>query len=80
MPKARWLLDEVGLAARKVPLLRLIAAMSKPAAAELATISVQGTPPLNTGAEDREWIAAATMAARYKGIIRSKRKRTSKNG
>ena len=80
MPEARWLPEEVGLAAPKAPLLRLIAAMSRPAAAELATISVQGTPPLNAGAEEREFIAAATMAARYKGTIRSKRKRTSKNG
>ena len=73
-------MEEVGLAPLKVPLLRLIATMSRPAAAELATISVHGTPPLKTGAEDREWITAAMMAARYNGIIRSKRKRTLKNG
>jgi hypothetical protein len=77
MPTA-WSGD-VGSAALNLPLLRPIARISRPAAAELAAISVHGTP-LNTPADDLEVLTAAKMAARYSGIIRSKRMRTSKNG
>src|SRR5205085_10820282 len=49
-----------------------MARISKPAAAEMATISAQGAL-LNAGTENFEKMAATTIVAKYNGTMRSRR-------